>query len=182
MIEKLTLLFAKKTGHVLALLTRAADPEAAVKPDELTAQALPVRYVGDTTRSWIRLVRFFVPVDELDAQTVDFDELVLNNPLGYFLDADKNVQALDQTLRVTGVTSPAGHTQVQVTINTPATADANVLIHVTDGNLELTLSGKITSGANFVNINVGQTLAAGTYYALTLVAGLPPNSYDFTVT
>ena len=183
MNEKMTLLFARETGHVLALLTRAADADAPATPLELTGGALVVRYVGDTKRPFTPDARFFVPADELGAETVDFDAGVLSNPRAFSLDEDKNVQPLDLTQDVTEADPPAGSaTQIEVKVDTAVPEDAPVWLHITDGDpaRTQTRTGKIPSGDSGVVINVAQ-LASGDYFVLALVAGFPPNSFSFNV-
>lgn len=182
MTEKMTLLCAKETRHVLALLTRAADPEAAVKSDELSGGELLVRYVGDTKRPFTKDARFFVPADDLEAQTVDFDEDVLKNPRAFALDKENNVQPLDLTASGLDAALPSGSTtQVKVSLTDPVTADTPVWLSITDGSTSKPRTDKIASGTNSVTVNVG-TMVPGHYYVLVLVEGFPPNSFDFTIT
>ena len=181
MNEKMTLLCAKETRHVLALLTRAADPEAAATAEELSGGALLVRYVGDTTRSITSDARFFVPADDLEAQTVDFDEDVLKNPRAFALDADKNIQPLNLTASGLAAAPPTGSdTQVKVSLTNNVTADTPVWLNITDGSTAKTRTDKIASGTKEVTVNVGQ-MTPGDYYVLVLAAGLPPNSFKFTI-
>src|ERR1044071_7586996 len=163
MNEKMTVLFVKETRHVLALLTRAADPEAAAAATELAGESLLVRYVGDTTRTFTPDANFNVPADELDAQTVDFDPDVFAQPRNFSLEEDKNVKPHDLVTTAPAAALPASSdSQIEVTAGAAVADDTPVWLNITDGSTSKTRTDKIAASQTKVTVNVGQ-MSPGTY-------------------
>ena len=106
MNEKMTTALRQETGHVLAPLTRAADPEAGTTPAAMTDGSLSSATSATRRESWTPNARFFVPADDLDAKTVDFDADVLANPRAFFLDADKHASAARSSKSVSNALRP----------------------------------------------------------------------------
>lgn len=75
MTDKMQVLFAKQTGHVLAAFTRTADPEGKVKVGELTGGDLPVRI--------LRTEIIFVTAEALDSAVVEFEPEVFRSPRAF---------------------------------------------------------------------------------------------------
>ena len=87
---KMTVLYIKDTGHVMAAVTRVAPtPWSPVDPTEqgpspevraLVGESLPVRSFEDLGSQALKQVALFVPADRLAALTVDFDEAQFASP------------------------------------------------------------------------------------------------------
>jgi hypothetical protein len=179
--EKITVLYVEQTGHVLAVLTRAADAEAEPVVEELAGAALPVRRLGDSGEAWFPNVEFLVPASELKAKNVDLKPGVVENPRGFYLDENDEVQPLDATRAVDDATLNVAGTQVTVTVTgTAAVAEKSaVWIHITDPNPAnaQTQTAEKAEAVNTVNVNI-TPLSAGTHYVLTLVAKAPPFAFE----
>ena len=76
-MSKLTVVFLKDTGHVLAALTRADPPTAGEQVSALVGTGLPMGAIDGTSADVI------VPVANLDAVTVDDQPEVLLDPQGF---------------------------------------------------------------------------------------------------
>jgi hypothetical protein len=76
-MTKLTVVFLKDTGHVLAALTRADPPAAGEQVSAFVDTGLPVAAIGGTPSD------VTVPVANLDAITVDDLPKVLLSPQGF---------------------------------------------------------------------------------------------------
>lgn len=178
MSEKVTIICVKKTGHILAALTRAADPEAEVKVEDLAGEELVVRGVGNPTTASYPNARFLVPAGELKAVVVDSTPGLAENPRGFRLDDQGEVQALDPTNQVTNATRTGA--QVDVTVSgiaiTAAKAAVWVLITDPDPQKNQVLDGEKAAGATFVSVGFSP-LGPGAHHFLTLVAGTPPNAF-----
>ena len=76
-MSKLTVVYLKDTGHVLAALTRADPPQGTEPVSALVGTGLPVRFVGrppaDVT----------VPAEDLAAVTVDDQPEVVISPQSF---------------------------------------------------------------------------------------------------
>lgn len=87
---KMTVLYIKDTGHVMAAVTQVAPtPWPPVDPKErgpspevraLVGETLPVRSFDDLGSQELRPVALFVPADRLAVLTVDFDEAQFATP------------------------------------------------------------------------------------------------------
>jgi len=179
--EKITVLYVEQTGHVLAVLTRAADAEAEPAVEELAGEALPVRRLGDPTETWFPTVEFLVPASELKAKNVDLKPGVVENPRGFYLDENDEVQPLDATSAVDDASLNVAGTQVAVTVTGAAVIaeKAAVWIHITDPNPAnaQTQTAEKAETVNTANVNI-TPLSAGTHHVLTLVAKVPPFAFE----
>lgn len=181
MSEKITDLYVGQTGHVLAVLTRAADEKAEPVVEELAGAALPVRRLGDATETWFPNVEFLVPASELKAKNVERKPGVVENPRGFYLDENDEVQPLDATREVEEAKLNTQGTQVAVKVKGAAAIaeESAVWIHITDPNPvnAQTQTDVKAATVNPVNVNISP-LSAGTHYVLTLVAKAPPNAFE----
>lgn len=181
MSEKITVLYVAQTGHVLAVLTRAADAEAEPAVEELAGAALPVRRLGDHSEGWFPSVEFLVPASELKAKNVDLKPGVIENPRGFYLDDNDEVQPLDATREVDSVTLNGAGTQVAVKVKGAAAIaeESAVWIHITDPNPANAQTQTDVKAATIDTANVNiSPLSAGTHYVLTLVAKALPNAFE----
>lgn len=179
MSEKITILYVGQTGHVLAVLTRAADAEAEPAVEQLAGAALPVRRLGLSTASWFPSVEFLVPPSELKAKNVDLKPGVIENPRRFYLDENDELQPLDATNSISSATLSG--TQVTVTIAGAAAIaeEADVWIHITDPNPANTQTQTAVKAAASPTVNVNiSPLSAGTHHVLTLIAKVPPNAFQ----
>jgi hypothetical protein len=77
MNDKMQVLFAKQTGHVLAAFTRTADPEGKPKVEDLTGGGLLVRNMSLPATIAETIL---VPPETLDVSVVDFEPAVFSSP------------------------------------------------------------------------------------------------------
>lgn len=160
MSDKMTLLFVKETGHVVAGLTRAADPEANLTADVLAGEALSVRLNPDT--------EFLVEPDQLDVLITDFDEGVLAAPRMFFVDQDKKVQPVDVTTTVSASFSGTA----QLTVTTSVTEERKVWVEIVGPtpNSRQIVTDKLAAATGDVTINL-RPLVAGTAYDILVLIG-----------
>ncbi len=114
-MSKLTVVFLKDTGHVLAGLSRADPPAAATPVSALVGPGLPVGAFDETSAA------ITVPAAKLDAVTVDDQPEVLLNPWGFQVVLDP------QQLKPPAVT-PAGVPGSMVTLEISHTNGASVTV------------------------------------------------------
>jgi len=76
-MSKLTVVFLKDTGHVLAALTRADPPTATESASDLVGAGVAVGPVGGTSAA------ITIPAAMLDTATVDDQPEVVLDPLGF---------------------------------------------------------------------------------------------------
>lgn len=179
MSEKITVLYVEQTGHVLAILTRAADEEAEPVVEELAGEALTVRRLGDPAQIWFPDAQFFVPAAELKAKNVDFKPGVIENPRGFFVDENDEVQPLDSARKINNAVLNGAGTQVTLTVvGVPAAEKAAMWVHVSDQDpaKAQTQTGETGAGGSPATVNISP-LSSGTHYVLTLVAKALPNAF-----
>ncbi len=175
MTDKMTVLFVKDTGQVVAALTRAADPEAKLTADLLVGDALVLRYIGDPTELGYGLTDFPIEPDELDVLTPDLETAVLSSPRSFFVDGDKKVQP---TNSISGVTPNFPSTaQIQITAGVAVTQESKVRVEIVKlGTAERQVAtAKIAAGETIVDVNLRPLEPAITYDVLTLVQGFEPD-------
>lgn len=173
MSEKMTLLFVKETGHIVAALTRAADPEAELTTDLLAGEALLVRYFGNVQAIGYGNTEFLIPPEELDVAITDLDDGVISNPRGFFVDDEKQPQPLNLVAAVSAATPLAQASQIR--INAAPTEASKVWIQIV-GPPPATpqvATKEIPAGGPNVTIDIRPLDQPATqYHVLVLVAGL----------
>jgi hypothetical protein len=167
MTETAIVLFVKRTGHVLASVTRTSDPAAAPAAADLAGEQFPVRDedTGD--------VLVEIPAEELDSKGVPFEEDLLLTP-------QLCLVTNDSAQRVPAGSAPTvdfSGTGVKITLPSPATAETPVWAQVDSGTGQgrrhEVLPGKIAAGATAVEL--GKNFPSGeTYDVLALARGLEP--------
>jgi hypothetical protein len=175
MSDKMTVLFVKDTGHVLASLTRASDPEAPLTPDVLAGDAFIVRYIGDPTASGYEESSFQFKPDQLDVLIPDLNAARLANPRGYFVDADKNVVPVNSVASVTPSFPSTG--QIRVTVPSALTQESKVWVQIVDpttSEMQI-VTGKIAFAASQVDLNLSPLDSGTQYDVLALVQGFSPH-------
>jgi hypothetical protein len=181
MNEKMTLLLVKETGHIVAALTRAADPEAALKTDLLAGEALLVRYFGNITADGYGATEFLVQPDQLDVLITDLDAGVVSNPRGFFVDASKEARPLNLVAAVS-VTSPLA-SNAQIVITAAPTEKAKVWIQVVGPPpaIPQVATEEIPADGPNVTVDIRPLDQPATdYHVLVLVAGLQPRTLIVT--
>jgi hypothetical protein len=84
MSDKMQVLFAKQTGHILAAFTRTADPEGKVKTAELAGGGLLVSNMRSITAAAQSPPQvMLVPAEALDSAVVDFEPAVFDSPRNF---------------------------------------------------------------------------------------------------
>lgn len=83
MSNKMLVLFAKLTGHVLAAFTRAADPEGKPSISDLTGAGLLVRNKTGVSATLTGGEVLVVPPESLEVAVVDFDPDVFSDPRSF---------------------------------------------------------------------------------------------------
>lgn len=178
MSDKITVLCVKKTGHVLAALTRAADPESEITVEELAGEeGLLVRGLAVPPDP---NALFFVPAAELKAAVVDSKPGVIESPRRFYLDENDEVQPLDAARAVSSVAVSAAPVKVTVNVNAAAQADkAAVWVYVPeqDPSQSQTLTGEKPENALSVALDAAPLGPGAPHYFLVLVEGALPNSF-----
>jgi hypothetical protein len=172
MTDKMTVLFVKHTGHVLAAVTSNADPTAKISAGDLARGGLLVRgfpAIPPTTGN----EQFEVPPGELDVMSVDLDPALLLKPRNFIIDDGQLVQIPIATVNNVALTTP---TKVTVTLAAAVTEETKVWVQVDGGNLAepRTAEGKIPNTGTSTELQI-QTLDPGTYFVLTLVVDRLPD-------
>ncbi|HJY95653.1 MAG TPA: hypothetical protein VJ371_11910 [Streptosporangiaceae bacterium] len=180
-MTKVTVVYLKDTGHVLAALTRANPPQGTEQVSALVGTGLPVRFIGghqaDAT----------VAAQDLDLATVDDQPGVVTNPQSFRVTFDAKGQAQ--------VTSAGAASQITLDITT--SSGATVTGATTQVPARVGLQKVVTSSSlapaklNPVTVGPGAsgTVVAGPAgFALhdiwnmyVLVQGLQPNVQQLTV-
>jgi hypothetical protein len=171
MTDKMTVLFVRETGNVVAALTRAADPEAKITADLLAGEALLLRYAGDPTSAGYVNADFLITPDQLDVLIPDFDLDVISNPQEFWVDSDQKVVPANTVTSVTP--SFPFRTQVVITLGVAVIPESKVWVQIVGPDPQDTqvVSGKIAAGATVVTINLRQLQAGHSYDILSLVQG-----------
>ena len=169
MTDKMTLLFVKKTGHVLAFMTRESDPETTPKPEELAGEALLVRYAGNPKGDSFAKAQFLVSPDELAVEVKDFDDLVVTRPRDFYLDTAKKVVVASGVLPDV---MAVGNSGINVILPANVTATTPVWIQVSRADPTKTQIRKsdIDDTKNNTILSL-LPLDSGDHYVLALVAG-----------
>lgn len=158
MNEKMTLVTHKATGHVLGVLTRAGNPEAALTPKDLAgADGLPIRdaATGDVHE---------VPTDQLKLETVDRNDEVLFRPTRYAMVAGGPLQQSDpSTIQVTLATT-------KLTIEGSALKTGDT-VWVQIGGKPPLQAVAVSSTSSTAKVEFNLTLVSGTYHLMALVPG-----------
>jgi hypothetical protein len=166
MTDKMTLLFVKHTGHVLAAVTRSADPTGKILTGDLALGGLLVRGFSGQEQ-------FEVPPEQLDVLTVDLEPVLLLQPRAYTVDQGQAVPLPNITAPTVALTA----TDVTVTLSGPVPADTKVWSQVDGGNLTSprVADGVIPAsvGASAVTLRI-EAVDPGTYNVLVLVGGRLP--------
>jgi hypothetical protein len=179
MIDKMTVVFVKQTGHVFAAVTRTAEPTSDISAESLAHSGLLVR--GLTAG-----VQFEVPEEELAVLTVDLEPVVLLRPREFFVD-----EAQQAVVELPAAPVPPGAalanpsvtpTQVTVTLGAATPTKVKSWVQIEGGNLmqPRIAAGEIAVNATSVLLPI-ETLDAGTYQVLTLATERPPNVTSVTI-
>lgn len=171
MADKMTLLFVKHTGHILAAVTRSADPTGTLSAEDLARGGLLVRGFSSDTQ-------FEVPPRELDVLTVDLDSALLLQPRAFFVDENQKVPVPVSSGTVNSVLLSATQVTVQPLASSPVPEDTKVWVQITGGDLTqpLIAAGTVPTGGTSVALPL-VPLHAGHYDVLTFVATLPPHVF-----
>jgi hypothetical protein len=171
MTDKMTLLFVKHTGHVLAALTRSADPTGEISAADLALGGLLVRGASGQKQ-------FEVPSEQLDDLTVDLEPVVLLQPRAYTADQGQAVPLPSTTAPAVTLTA----TDVKVTLSAQATAETKVWLQVDGGNLTSprVADGVIPTGMPAVTLPI-EALDPGNYDVFALVSGYLPFVHSQTI-
>jgi len=179
MTDQMTVLFVKHTGHVLAVVTRNADPKGKISAENLARGGLLVRgFTANAATNTTGNEQFKVLPEELDVMTVDLDSALLLQPRAFIIDDGQPVQ----TPNVTVPNVSLSLTNVTVTLGAAVTEETKVWVQVDGGNLAepRIAEGKIPNGATSTVLQI-QTLDPGIYYVLTLVVDRLPDARSQTV-
>lgn len=170
MTDKMTLIVVKKTGHVLAVVTRESDPEGKLEPADVAGEKLLVRFAGAPADAPFKVAQFFLPAEELAVEVKDYDAVVVTRPRDFFLNADKDVVGASGGAPAVTL---SGTTQLNVDVAANVTAKTPVWIQVSpavDPTNTQVRQGDIDVNQDDVDLEV-LPLDSGLHYVLTLVAG-----------
>ena len=183
---KMTVLYVKDTGQVMAVVTRAALAEAAsagaadgAAPEvlALVGDSLPVRSFLDQGTGLLNPTVFSIPADQLAALTVERDEDQLLSPRSYTVLDGKQIEVPSATALPTPATAGSDHSTLQVGLSADVLADLPVALHLvpeagTAGSPQH-LQGVFrpaTASAQLVTFSLRAPLA-GNYGVLILLKG-----------
>lgn len=199
MTDKMTIVYIKKTGHIVGALTRTADPESKPTATALVGTGLILRSpknlkkvaLGNETKTLI------VPVEMLDTVVVDLDPDVFgSNLMGFAVDTGGQVVAklggniittppdLNTTkIKVTSPSIPAEPVAVWVQLEELTPQPGNEPERrVMEGIIDKNGNNKTTGTNDFVNMPLtirpnGTTATISStmkFNVLVLVAGYQP--------
>jgi hypothetical protein len=187
---KMTVLYLKGCGHVMAALTRAAlseDDAPAAKADEaspevtaLVGDALPVRGFLNLPANSRNSTLFAIPASELKTLTLARNDDQLLSPRGYAIIDGKPVELSPATPAPTPTVDPVDATVVIVKLSADVTQNQDIMLHLvpvagTTGEEDFFHSVFTAGGAtkNEVRFRVGAPLQ-GEYDVLVLMADRRP--------
>jgi hypothetical protein len=137
---KMTVLYVKDTGQVMAAVTRAALAETApaaaadgATPEvvALVGDSLPVRSFLEQGTGLLNPTLFSIPADQLAALTVERDEDQLLSPRNYTVLDSKKLEVALPPAALPGVTTPVGDpSTVVVTLPADAASDLPLALHL----------------------------------------------------
>ena len=197
---KMSLVFVKETGNVLAFGTRVAAPAAfediadlegeelnAAKEKELAellGSELVVRFDWKPTDPDFNSAKFGIPASELDVLIADTDEAVTGKPRKYYVDGTGKPSAVFAT----SVTLPTAQSSTKITVEIspdPVSSDTKVWLRVQASNEE---DCRIAKGVLQPNVLGGKKveiavpeLPGGDYLALVAISGFPLFAGKFTI-
>jgi hypothetical protein len=178
MNEKVALLFVAHSGHVLAAITRAADPEGKLDAKDLAGAGLLVRGFDDISPPHAITERFEVSPADLGVLITDFTPDLLLQPRSFVIDQDQKtpviVSSAIQSIEVTA-------NKVTITLSAPAQGDKQVWVQIVGGSLgqPKTIKGRILSDSSALDISMD--LGPGNYFALALVSSHLPKGANATI-
>ena len=180
MTEKMTVLYVKETGHVLAALTRVAAPGGKITQEDVVGQGLPFR-VADLGA----ILQFNVPVNDLEMLVVDLDTDLLLWYSQYSADEQqKTINIINRPASNFTVTLVSS--QVTVLLGTEVlNTTAKIRVQIEGGGLasSLNILGEATVTPNQATDATGPlsailqfptNLLSGDYRLLILAAGYRP--------
>lgn len=175
MSEKMTVIFVKDTGNVVAALTRAADPEAQLTADILAGESLVLRYVGDPSETGYGETDFLIESDQLNVLIPDFEKDVLSGPRQFWVDRDEKVVPTDAVTTITAAFPNV--TQIRITLSAATVEESKVRVEIVGPNPDdrQIVTGTIAAGVATVTINLRPLPASTDHDILTFVQGLAPN-------
>lgn len=201
---KMTVLYVKGTGHVLAAFTRAAEPAAEPAPagpqptaeeiDDapataevtgLVGAALAVRGFPDPAGTMFNLARFAIPAQRLMALTVERAEERLLSPRLYAVLDRKKLAVLPAANGLTLAVAASHPRILKLTLPAAATGPTWVQLHLApaangDSQMFSTLFTPTSTNGTAVSFSAPAPLS-GTYDALILVQGLLAAALQVTV-
>ena len=138
---KMTVVYVKDTGHVMAAVTRAALPDAsppvAAGPSPevqaMVGDSLPVRSFTSLSSNAIDGTQFSVPADKLATLTVDGDQDQLLSPRGYAVLDGKAVEGVPtpSSTDFPDLASDSGDARtIVVTLGADALAELPIKLHL----------------------------------------------------
>ena len=184
---KMTVLYIKDTGHVIAAVTRVAptqwppvDPaELGPSPEvrALVGDTLPVRSFDDLGSQELKPVALFVPADRLAALTVDLDEAQFASPrLCQVADGTKVQGPPVRPVAADHATSGNAGTVV-VTLPAPVTGESVPVqnyVPAAGTVIEQSFEGVFNpnnSTKDRISFNLSTALPTGTHQILVLIKG-----------
>ncbi len=164
-MKKMNVITFKKTGHVLAAVTRATQPETAVKVPEVAAGGIRLRKAnGEKTA-------LTIPESELGVELVDYKTEVLHRPQRFALEDNKP----EEKAANTGIAVALNGTQITVTLPAAVSNVTNVWCQISGGALtepivrSVTIPG--TTAIPLTNATETLTLGNGNYLVAVFAPG-----------
>jgi hypothetical protein len=193
---KITVLYVKETGQVMAAVTRVALVEAAADDDDevsadvraLAGAELPVRGFIDANGSTVKpdTAVFSIQAEYLAALTADAEDHQLLAPRQYVVLDGKRLEPARLATPPT-VTATNNSHALQVALATPTLEDLKLVVHVQPQGGAAGSSQRLqavfkpdTPSKQTVNLNFGTALS-GDYAVLMLAHGQAPGMRRITV-
>jgi hypothetical protein len=170
-MDKMSVIYVEKTGHVLGAFTRTADSESEPAADAVVGSALLLRDPDDGE------LLFSVGSQLLKVKNVDLNDGVLLASRDYVLKDDLPQEGILFTATPVSYDDPTN--SVEVTLPNPTPEDITVSVQIEDG-LSQPIVVAIDILATTDNGSAPVTLAPGTYDALVLAPGY--RAYFGTIT
>lgn len=204
MNDKMQVIVAKQTGHVLAAFTRMADPGGKPSSDTPAGNGLFIRRPRLIAPAASGGEEVFVPAGALDVLAIMLDPKVFSSPLDYVVNDDQAVPIGTSTVTLNPGSPPLSSpeppalnppefrfstTRVTVQIASNTAEDKSVCVVVQEvlppageEPVRRIAQGVVVHGSHFVSLDwkinpdsgANPLLRTGNYYILALLAGYKP--------
>jgi hypothetical protein len=176
MTNQMTVLFVKHTGHVLAAVTRNADPSSQITAEDLARGGLLVRGFAVNLPTTTGNEQFNVMPEELGVITLNFNRTILLKPRTFSIADEQPVQTPTAPVLSLALTTGSVEVSLGTAPTDRVTKETNVWVQIDGGNLDepRTEQGAIAVNQSSATLQLDPLDTGRTYYVLALVAGREP--------